>query len=95
MSTAKDELIARLENEMKEQLVFVDKTIKVLYSKHKYLFKFICLQKALIIWFLFFMGDTCKLAFQLSIPTTLNILIDLLVWARALAGDIQPINHAL
>ena len=31
MSTAKDELIARLENEMREQLVFVDKTIKVLY----------------------------------------------------------------
>ena len=30
MSTAKDELIARLENEMREQLVFVDKTIKVL-----------------------------------------------------------------
>lgn len=31
MSAPKDELIARLENEMRELSVFVEKTIKVLY----------------------------------------------------------------
>lgn len=31
MSVPKDELIARLENEMRELSVFVEKTIKVLY----------------------------------------------------------------
>ena len=36
MSAAKDELIARVENEMGEQLVFVDKTIKVLYGERKF-----------------------------------------------------------
>ena len=36
MSAAKDELIARLENEMREQIAFVDKTIKVLYIKLRY-----------------------------------------------------------
>jgi len=42
MSIAKDELIARLENEMREQLVFVDKTIKVVCSKLK--LKVVCVQ---------------------------------------------------
>ena len=37
MSAAKDELIARLENEMREQMAFVDKTIKVLYIKLRYI----------------------------------------------------------
>lgn len=41
-SIAKDELIARLENEMREQLVFVDKTIKVVCSKLK--LKVVCVQ---------------------------------------------------
>ena len=64
-SVAKDELITRLENEMREQMVFVDKTIKVLYNKLKLTVTVVC---GHVVALLFMLSTSDQVAWVHDLP---------------------------